>query len=233
MLDLNVDRAEVTARSPVTIWGIGLCYEYDQTYRRISIIDGRRYRPILDAPIDTDEIIHLPDLIHIIEKITQIQALMLSNNATCDISEVMNNKRLKSYLEHVIELALATSYLNASNYQAFANTMCANFELQKIILASHTEDSFSRDFFKSHIKTKHGNEIICEGFSLSDCLSNLSRKVISDLLVMETSHNFQADAHLLLKLSSDLSMFALVLDKRFIPRRKIKPAHRRKQAKTA
>lgn len=223
------ERTEASGR----IWGIGLCYEYDYAYRQISIIHRQHYRPIKEITVSINEHDDLVRLIDLIEKTTQIQALMLSNNATCDISEVIGKNRMGSYLEHVIELARATLRLDQGRYEDFATDLCATFDLNTLIIENLNKGYSSNDFFKIRLQTKRKNEIKYEGFNLPHCLSALSQKIISDLLVLETSNNFQAEAHRLLKLSSDLSMLSLVLDEQFIPRRKVRATPQKQYEKSA
>ena len=187
----------------------------------------------MDVAIVLDDDLDLRDFIHLIEKTTQIQSLMFSNNATCDITEIMTHRRMKSYLEHVVELARAALYLKNGHYGAFAETLCTDFELRALTIQNLNKGYSANDFFKITLKTRRGNEVMCEGFYLRNCLSILSQKIISDLLIVETSNNFQADAHRLLKLSSDLSMLSLVLDEQFVPRRKIKHTRLKQYAKSA
>jgi len=233
MLDSNIDTMEGFAGCASTIWGLGLCYEYDQNSGHISIIHAQRYQPIIDVYVDINTSIYLSDFIHTIEKITQIQALILSNNATCDITEILTRRRMKVYFEYVIETARRACYLRHGDYDSFIDNMCEDFGLSGFNIENLNKGYSNNNFFKLSIHTKRGNVIACEGFHLRYCLSTLSQKTISDLLVVETSHNFQADARRLLKMSSNLSMLARVLDEQFIPRRKVKLARTMERMKSA
>ena len=233
VLDCVINIKQPNSESAATIWGIGLCYEYDEVSGRISIIHGRHYQPITDIHLDIDEAITPKDFIRFIERTTTIQALLLSNNATCDITEIMPVERLKPYLEHVTDLAWMAALLDYMHYDAFAATICAEFQLQALVITNLNKGVSSNAFYRVSLKTQRENVISCEGFHVRNGLSMLSQKIISDLLVLETGNNFQADAQRLLKLSSDLSMLSLVLDESFIPRRKIKHAQLQKQAKIA
>jgi len=180
------------ASGSFTAWGIGIVYEYDGDSKRLNIIHARRYRPLVDIDMQVSTPEFVRNFVDTFERAIQIQALMLSNHATIDLTEIFSEKRLRSYFSNTLHVCALALYLRSGEYASFQKNFCnkhgfATFDIRKTqYRASDTP------FYKFRLTTQKQNRIETQGFYMHNCFSALAGMVISDLIFVETQHNFQS-----------------------------------------
>lgn len=214
---------ETDAYGSFNAWGIGLSYEYDSHTQKLSIIHARRYKPILDIDMSLQAAEKPMDFIKFLDKATQIHALMLSNNRTIDVTEILGIRKLSSYIENTLVTATMALLLSLQEYANFEEIFCDRYNFRALKISCTKSWSPDNRLFNVELETFKGNKIAGQAFYLYSALFSLSKTTVSDLMIMEMNNNLHANEqmHALLTASSKLSTLSLILNEGFEPRRRI------------
>lgn len=205
-------------------WGIGFLYIYDAKEKKLHILHAQSERPFIAIDFD-DALSKRPDLyVRILEKTSQIKALVYSNNTTINLSETMDDKRLSAILMSAATLARYGYDLMEDNFSRFAETFGHDFSLRKIELHCIAQKNDSSLPFAARLETRRSNEVKVQAATLPALLLALSDQIIRDIITLEFGYGEQSTAHLLLSMTSKLSELSFILNDRFSPEKKIAAA---------
>lgn len=221
-MGFTLKHRELDSRGSFIAWGIGLEYEYDAGSGVLDIAQARRNKPLLYIECD-DRLTSNPlSFTCALEKATQINALVFSNNASTDLSDILGERHLKVMLE---TSAMQASYcydLEHEDFELFETRFCENHHLRKLRLDKCTNLRGENAFFKGELQTRAQNSIETCGAKLFSVVKKLSNKTIDDLLANQYSYPANKEAQNLLAVSSNLSLISKILDKNFHPMHKMK-----------
>lgn len=204
-----------------TLPGAGFLFEYLAEQRMLNI------RPLKSesvlARIKFDEYLAEDPLGYIqsLDKTNQIKALMYSNNASLDLSSIMEEHHMANLIEITARISRLAYDLNTKNFDRFSKLFCDDFDLKKLCIKSFKSGDNSNKFYLARIQTKHNNTVSVRACTLSGLAAALSDKTLKDLMTMEFGYNYSHSAQHLLNVSSKLATIARVLDKNFIPEHKL------------
>ncbi len=214
-------------------WGLGLFYHYDADAHILDIIHARRNKPLIY--IDFDRSLSKAPIMYVelIEKSSQIRALMLSNNHTADISETLDENRLCGILPSIASMGRYCFDLQKKRYDRFAKYFVEENDLKRFSIEFINSQESGSQFFKTELETHKSNIATGRGTTLFQALTSLSDSIIHDLLTKECGYNMQGQAHALLRIASTLSAYSCTLNESFIPVHKITGKHKREQINSA
>lgn len=218
---------EINSDGSFLAWGVGFHYEYDANQHILEITTARDGKPLTYTGFDTESCANPFRFVLLLEKATQIQALMLSNNATIDLSENFEDERLVAIFISCMNLAQFAYDLSQYDFKRFEKCFCADTPI-KLLNIEKIESSESVDqFFSAKLSTDTSQELSKRAKSLHHLMIGLSDSIISDLITAEYGFKFKNTADTLLSVSSKLSLISLILNEAFIPVRKLVPRRAR------
>ncbi len=217
---------EQTSHGSFTAWGTGFTYEYDSSDCSLSIIRSERSKTLAHLSFDSALCKNPMGYVSLLEKATQIKALIFSNNQTIDLSETLDSFRLTPILKSAAILSRYAFDLDNARYHRFCRIFSEEYELKSVKLKRFTSDNEENTFFIARIQTQHDNSVSVRACTLAGLTAALSDRTLRDLITMEFGHRFEGSAHNLLKLSTRLSSLSCVLDDAFVPHEKIKQSNR-------
>ena len=201
--------------------GVGFHYNYNNKNKELSVTD-----------IDTERLLtqwHLDDFlsrkphsyVSLLEKATQIKALMVSNNRTVDLSKVMETHRMKHILKSVASLSHHAYDLKNLYLGRFGQRFAQENDLQSVKLKKFVSNNQENEFFIARVQTHNGNGICVRACTLTGMMAAMSDRTLRDLMTMEFGLKFENSAQRLLNASSKLSSLSFVLDQNFVPKSRV------------
>lgn len=198
-------------------WGIGFFYTYTPAKHRLDILHSHNEKPLIHVDLSDISARSPMEYVETLEKTTQIEALMLSNNTDLDLSAVYTDSRLLPILQGSVQIAAFGIDLKHQRFNRFAAMFCESFGLKTLGLKRTQYLKTQKNFYFAHMVTCYNNKTLASGHSLHGVMKALSEQTLSDLMASEFSHHTQNAAHNLLMVSSKLAILSRVLDKCFIP----------------
>ena len=89
-----MEHKRLNARGAFKAWGIGFHYEFDEQHKALDIIQARSLRPITYTHIGKPYSDQALSYAYFIDKAAQITALRMSNNTSCDLSDIVDYDKL-------------------------------------------------------------------------------------------------------------------------------------------
>ena len=212
--------------------GVGLAYEYDQSAKCLRLLDRHSQSCILEAQVALYASNTIKSFVELVEKTTQIQALLASGHSTYNITDIFSHERLAPYLETTLNFATMALFLELKEFNIFGEQFCEHYDLKAFTITPLTPASYSVDMYRITVETHHGNVVDYQAGTIHTCLNFISRQIISDLLLKETKNNFQHEAHVLLSASSTLSTLSLIMNHEFSAWKKLKKPLTKATSKT-
>ncbi len=159
----------------------------------------------------------------ILDKSFQIRALTLSNNTSIDLSQTFDDQKLAPpCLLDTARLARYSFDLMRDNFDRFERYFCEDNTLNNMQIRRVRKYEAGSAFYNIQLETLRKNKLIVESPTLHGVMSNLSQKIVQDLITKEFVSHFDAFTHTLLKTSSNVSILALILNEQFLPIRRVK-----------
>lgn len=203
-------------------WGISFDYEYDKFNNTLNIVDSRRGKPLLSF----DYCSHLSQIplnyISSIEKITQIQALILSNGNSIDLSDIYEGTRLVSFIESAIALSNYSWDLRREYFDSFNQHFSRDYDLKGVFFKRYRASVSSSGFYAGELKTQRSRSVSASADTLHKTIESLSERALRDLAAEEYTNRFSQSAQNLLTVSSNLSIISKALDDNYTPKAKMK-----------
>ncbi len=212
---------EINSHGSFEAWGIGFHYEYDSDLKGLNIIHARSTRPLSYMSFDKKLSKSPLEFVKLLEKTTQVKALIFSNNKTVDLSETLDDARMSALLPGSALLAQQSFCFKNEALHKSEKKFCKDYSLKNFKIKRISADDSCKSFYSGTLETQRCNSIYVRVTHLHDILNYFSEKIVSDLIARETGYNLQSSAHTLLKMSYRLSVLARIIDESFIPLKKI------------
>ena len=202
-------------------WGTGFRFEYEAPDKLLGITPLDRKSAI--AKLRFDQRLAESPLAYVesLNKTNQIKALMYSNNATANLAETLDRKRIGSLIKSTARISRFAFDLRTKNFDRFSWVFCKDFDLESLAIKQVMSKRKHKAFFMARLQTRYNNCVCVRGRTLSALVARLSDKTLSDLITMEFGHSYNNSAHRLLNASSKLSTISRILDENFIPEHKL------------
>lgn len=201
--------------------GAGLHYVYNANPGQLQIFRKKNDRILIKVDIVLKPHQTAEQYLRILDKTLQVQAAIASDNKTIDITDVFHVKRIKGYLLQAIEDAAMTLFLKLEQFTTFEEYFCALYDFDALNIRRSVDWSDDLAYYKIALKTLKGNIVEHSAEGLHTCLMQLSRHIVSDLIMRETRNNFEQSAHRLLRASTKLSILSYILNDDFDPASRI------------
>lgn len=201
--------------------GIGFQYQYKAQHNVLSVSLRDQEYEIANFHFDTIVSEHPRIYTHLLDKACQIKALMYSNNKNNDISALLQSGRLRIMLKNAARLSRYAYDLQQHHLERFATFFAADSDLKSIKVKEFTSKDGRRNFFVGRVYTQNDNSISVRACTLTGLTAALSDHTLRELVMMEFGHRFEGSAQNLLNMASKLSSISMILDKNFVPARKI------------
>ncbi|MCK5284786.1 MAG: hypothetical protein KAJ86_04285 [Alphaproteobacteria bacterium] len=229
---LKLKYKEFCSQGSFIAWGIGFNYKYNPDDHILEVSDARKNSPLLHIYLDRHVSRYPVSYIENLEKATQINALMLSNNKTIDLSEILNGSRIIAILENSVRLSRYSFNLEHKKFKHFSYGFCNDFNINLIkIKEIKTRDS--KNFYIAKLRTQNSNEIKATSFSIHGIMKNLSKTAINELMDIEYAHYHSQSAYNLLSASSNMESISHILNNGFSPYKKITEYNRKIKANSS
>lgn len=216
-----MEHKETDQKGSFLAWGVGLNYSYAPDDKKLNILNAKLETPLLQIKSERLFAQSPLDFVRNTDKATQIYALMMSNNATNNLTDVFDDMRLVSILENSTKLARYCFDLKNRDFQRFSDSFCEDFNLKRIKIKKICHREPQNGFYVGKLKTHRNNSTRAMGATLHETLRRLSDKALNDLIAKEDLSVYRRTAHDLLGASSNLATLSRILDTRFSPHRRI------------
>ncbi len=201
--------------------GIGHIYQYDADSRTLEVVHGISHNSLIYIDFDKALAKNPHEYVRLLEKTSQLRALMLSNNQTVDLAETLEEGRLCAILGTAASTARFCFDLKREKFKRFAKYFCRDYGLRSLLIEHLSGYDPQSAFYHAVLTTQQGNVTQARGTSLSIMLSVLAENVIQDLLTKEFGYNLNGGAHALLRISHKLSVLGCILNDAFVPSEKL------------
>lgn len=217
----NVLEYRETSHGSFKAWGTGFRYDYNSGKRSLNVIHHDSER--LLARLNFDSLLSKSPrpYVKLIEKTSQINALMFSNNQTINLAGTMNEKHLTAIIQNVSVLSRHAFDLQSFALKRFCQSFAHEHNLKSVKIKQFMPRDLDSGFFIARLQTHHDNNISVRACTLAGLMTSLSDRTLNDLMTMEFGHRFEGSAHNLLNASSKLSSLSYILDEDFMPKSKV------------
>ena len=212
---------DTCAQGSFSVWGTGFRFEYEAAEKVLNIIPSGESKAVAYYKLDNELAKSPYDFVRHLDKTNQIKALMYSNNRTTNLADTIDMQRIASLLKTTTLISGFVQSLHSADYERFSEDFSDKFELKAVNIRSYISNEEQREIFYGELLSLYGNIITARSKSLSGLLQMLSERVLTDLIMVECGHNLNNTGHNLLNASSKLATISRVLDKNFIPKRRI------------
>ena len=195
--------------------GAGFQYDYDSAVNRLSVIHGNEDTAFAKIRFNKFISQNPTNYVEALDKAHQIKALMLSNNATTNLAELLEASRLGAMIKSSAKLSSQAYDLNFKNFSRFSRHCTREFNLKHFKIKRFCSEDKENTFFVARIQTHHDNAISVRACTLEGMISSLSERTLRDLITMEFGHQYENSAVTLLNLSTKLSTISRIIDKNF------------------
>lgn len=201
----------------LSAWGVGFNYQYCIKKDLLRVLSAKSNEYLSEIKLAEFTSQSPLNFIKTLNKVSQIQALLLSNEDHIDLNELYAGARLASLLENAITISSFSSYLDSEYFEEFEKKFCKNYALKRLTLKKIPNSESFGKIYKAELKTNNNNAVNSSSVELSDTLKRLSEKTVYDLAPTEYMYRMQASAQNLLNVSSDLSIISKTIDDKFVP----------------
>ena len=208
-------------RGSFEAWGKGFHYSYNNDRKTINILHKDTERLLskikLDDHLSTEPLAYA----EILEKASQISALMVSNNQSVVLSSITNLQQLRPLLNNVARLSRHAFDLKYNHLSRFCRAFATEYDIQRLKIKRFSSDGIEDAFFIARLQTKTGNGISVRACTMTGIMAAMSDKTLKDLITMEFGHRRDQSLQKLINVSSKFASLSYILDTHFIPENKI------------
>ena len=220
-MNVVLDYRETTHGS-FKAWGSEFRYDYNKNKSALDILHQDTEGLLARLKLDQDVSSNALSYVQLVEKASQINALMFSNNATVKLMDTMRLERLQPIIKNIVKLSRHAYDLQTLNLDRFCHFFADEFDLQSVKIKKFTSRNENNSaFFIARMLTHHDNGISVRACTMTGIMAAMSDRTLRDLITMEFGHRFKGSAHNLLNASSKLSSLSYILDENFVPESKI------------
>lgn len=217
----TVLRHRETTQGSFEAWGTGFRYNYNNKKRALTVFHRNSERLLAQFKLDRLLSKHPLAYVELLEKACQINALMVSNNATVNLADTMELRYISPIIHSVGDLSRHAFDLQSLSLKRFGEMFSEEFDLKSVKIKLFEPKDDTPAFFIARMQTHHENGFCVRSCSLPGLMAAMSDRTVRDLITMEFGHRFEGSAHNLLNASSKLSSLSLILDDDFVPKQKI------------
>lgn len=212
---------ESTPSGSFVAWGISFEYEYDPLTRRLEVLDTRHKLPLLSFEY-CKHLKHLPlNFISTIDKATQIQALMLSADASVALSDIYDGVRLVSFIESAVKLSGLAWELKRHCYRNFSNDFTRIYNLREASICRFEPSLTTKEFYRMGLKSENYTSGRATASTLHKTLRQAADVIVTDMAPDEYARRFEKSAQNLLCAATDLSIISKIIDDDYVPMNKL------------
>lgn len=197
--------------------GTGFYYHFDKTDHTLQIYCEISEQLIYEAMCSKFVSLNPQAFIEKLEKLAQIKALVLSNNQTINLNDILACDRLHGILENNTSIANKSNYLQNHHFKKFTCFLKEKHGLEEFQIKSLCCAKSGTSYFRALLKTFKGNEITVRDITLSGLTRKISEAITYDLIAREFSFSIGGPADNLLILSTKLKLLSRLLDPYFYP----------------
>ena len=210
-----------TTRGSFGLWGTSFRYDYSNRKRVLTVSHTDTEK--LLAQFNFDKSLSKSPLLYakLLDKATQINALMVSNNRTVDLANTMELRHLRPLIESLGGISRHAYDLSNLSLSNFCEEFADEFQLKSVKIKYFQPNDDGNAFFIARIQTRHDNGICVRACTLSGLTAAMADRTMRDLITMEFGLRMDGSAQNLLTASSRLSSLSLILDESFIPSDKV------------
>ncbi len=211
-----------TTQDSFEYWGIGFNYTYNDAKKALSVFHKDTERFLSRFELDKIQSTHARDYTKMLEKASQINALIMSNNATINLADTMQVQHLSPIVHSIGGLTHHALHLKNMMLNSFCRAFEKEFNLKSVKIKWLKPKHGENAFFIAKIQTHNGNGFSTRACTLAGLTSAMSDRTLRDLMTMEFGHAYNGSAHNLLNVSSKLTSLSYILDDSFVPSNKLK-----------
>lgn len=201
--------------------GAGFSYNYNKDRQALSVFHKDTERLLTKFEFDYALAREPLPYIELLEKASQINALMMSNNRTIDLSQTMALQHVAPLLHNVAGISRHAFDLQNLRLRRFCIAFQQEYDLKSFKIKKFVSGDQENTFFIARMQTKNDNGICVRGCTMTGIMAAMSDRTLRDLITMEFGHRFENSAQNLLNASSKFSSLSYILDEHFIPRSKV------------
>lgn len=203
------------------VLGTGFSYNYNNNKNALTVFHKDTERLLTTLEFDRALSREPLSYVTLLEKASQINALMMSNNQTIDLSQTMELQHMHPLLNSVAEISRHAFDLHNLHLGRFCRAFTNKYDLKCIKIKKFVSGNQENTFFIARMHTKNDNGITVRGCTMTGIMAAMSDRTLRDLITMEFGHRFENSAQNLLNASSKFSSLSYILDENFIPESKL------------
>lgn len=208
---------ETDAFGSFLAWGTGFYYEYDATSKTLEVTHAGTKKPIFFTELHDHRSRAPAWFVRTLEKATQVNALILSNNTTIDLAQTVEEQRLPPMVKTCMRMAEYAYNLEYNENEAFSARFCEHFSLKTLKIEKIRGFASSSWVYVGTLTTHSGNRISADGLTIHGLIRDLSQKIITELLPREFGYDLNRPAHRYLLAASKLASLGYLMDEHFEP----------------
>ena len=191
-----------TTRGSFKAWGIGFSYNYNKDQHSLTVLHKETERLLTKIKLDR-RLSQAPlPYVEMLEKASQISALMVSNNRTVDLSKTIELQHMRPLLKNVARLSRYAFDLEYQYLSRFCRVFCKEFDIESLKIKQFSSNEIEDTFFIARMQTKNGNGISVRACTMTGIMAAMSDRTLRDLITMEFGHRYENSAQNLLNASS-------------------------------
>ena len=210
-----------TTHGSFKVWGTGFRYDYNNDKSALTVFHQDTERLLAQFKFDKLLSKEPKTFISMLEKASQINALMVSNNRTVNLAETIDLRHLSPIIHSIGGLSRHAFDLHSLALERFCQAFAAEFNLKQVKIKPFKSRNNTNAFFIARLQTHHDNSINVRACTMTGIMAAMSDRTLRDLMTMEFGHRFEGSAHNLLNASSKLTSLSYILDDNFIPEMKV------------
>ncbi|NCT40702.1 MAG: hypothetical protein GW778_03455 [Alphaproteobacteria bacterium] len=210
-----------TTRGSFEMWGNGFRYDYDNNKSALSVFHHESERLLAQFKFDSLLLKEPRTYVGFLDKASQINALMVSNNSTVNLAETMPLRHVAPIFQSIGVISRHAFDLHILDLPRFSERFAQEYGLKSINIKPFKSRDCENAFFIARLQTLHDNCISVRACTLGGIMGALSESTLRDLMTMEFGHRYNGSAQNLLNASSKLSSLSYILDESFVPEMKV------------
>ncbi|MFK7840600.1 MAG: hypothetical protein AB8B83_09770 [Bdellovibrionales bacterium] len=210
-----------TTRGSFEAWGTGFNYQYNNKNNTLTVHHNNTER--LLAQFKLNQFLSEEPMTYVgfLEKACQINALMVSNNRTTNLTEIIDTRHVGSLITSIGNLSRHAYDLHNQHLKIFCDRFAEECCLKSVNIKPFMADDKDNAFFIARVQTHHDNSVRVRACSIEGILAALSHSTIRDLITLEFAHRYEGSAQNLLNASAKLSSLSFILDQNFDPEMRV------------
>jgi hypothetical protein len=201
--------------------GIAFNFEFNAPLKVLSILNAANGRPLCYIDLDRNLADEPKTYIRLMERAGQIEALKLSNNATLDLTETLDEDKLAAILKNVGLIARYAFDLEKEKFKRFERHFCRDYNLAHLQIKQFSGFEPSSRFYAAFLETESHNAVSARSSTLPGLMSILAHKIVRELITKEMGYGYDRQSGYFMSAAARLASLNLILNKGFSPAHKL------------